>query len=227
MIFVGTEGSLRFVNPKFEELTGYAADDVLGKKFDFLIHPDDLMMVKRYYLSRIGGKSAPGRYEFRFVKKSGEVRMVDYNVTAISEGGRVTGLLAVARDVTDDITARNNLEIKTKQLQQLLDINMLLMHSSNFTELLDKLIAAARGAVPQADAGVVLTHDRISAKLSPAATIGYPKELRESLILDPDEGWIKIVFRGGTPLIIEDSDSYPLPKAIVSAAPPADASQLR
>ncbi len=219
VIFVGTEGSLRFVNPKFEELTGYSSDDVLGKKFDFLIHPDDLSMVKRYYLSRIGGSFAPGRYEFRFVKRSGEVRTVDYNVTAISEGGRVTGLLAVARDVTDDITARKNLELKTKQLQQLLDINMLLMHSGNLSELLDKLIAAARGAVPQADAGVVLIYDRTSAKLSPAASIGYPKELREALNLDPDEGWIKDVFRGGAPLIIEDSASYPTPKTI-SGFPP-------
>ncbi len=219
VIFVGTDGSLRFVNPKFEELTGYTAVEVLGKKFDFLIHPDDLTMAKRYYLSRIGAKSAPGRYEIRFVKKSGEVRVVDYNVTAISENGRLTGVLAVARDVTDDIAARNNLELKTKQLQQLLDINMLLMHSSNFAELLDKLIAAARGAVPQADAGVVLIHDRASARLSPAATIGYPKELREALNLDPDESWIKKVFRGGTSIIIEDSDSYPLPKAIANFPP--------
>ncbi len=214
VIFIGTEGNLLFVNPKFEELTGYSADEVLGKKFDFLIHPDDLPLVRDYYRDRVEGKKAANRYEFRFVRKSGEVRTVDYNVTAISEGQRITGLLAVARDVTDDIAARKNLELKTQQLQQLVDINMLLMHSRNFSELLEELIAAARGAVPQSDAGVVLIFDSSSGRLRLSAAVGYPKGLRESFVIDPDEGWMRSVFRGGTSLIIGESDNYTLPKAI-------------
>ncbi len=220
VIFIGTKGNLLFVNPKFEELSGYTADEVLDKSFDRLIHPNDIAFVKSNYLARISGKSAPGRYEFRFVKKSGEVRTVDYNVTAISEDGKVTGLLAVARDVTDDIIARKNLEVKTQQLQQLLDINMLLMHSKNFNELLEKLIASARSAVPQADSGMVLIHNRAKDRLEPAAAVGYPGELRESLIIDPEEGWVKSVFKGGTSLVIEDSDSYPASR-VTSALPPS------
>ncbi|HQT91287.1 MAG TPA: PAS domain S-box protein, partial [Candidatus Kryptobacter bacterium] len=81
VIFVGTDGNLLFVNPKFEELTGYSAEEALGRGFDFLIHPDDLGLVSSYYGSRMSGKRAPSRYEFRFVRKSGEVRTVDYNVT--------------------------------------------------------------------------------------------------------------------------------------------------
>lgn len=219
VIFIGTQGSLLFVNPKFEELSGYSADEVLGKPFDRLIHPDDLVMVKRYYAARISGKNAPGRYEFRFVRKSGEVRTVDYNVTAISENRKITGLLAVARDVTDDIIARKNLEIKTQQLQQLLDINMLLMHGRNFDELLEKLIAAARNAVPQADSGLVLIYDRAGKRLEPAAAIGYPNELTDSLVLDPDEGWVEKVFRGGVSIVIEDADSYPAQKALQKFPP--------
>ncbi len=216
VIFIGTDGNILFVNPKFEELTGYSAEEALGRGFDFLIHPDDLELVSSYYGSRMSGKRAPSRYEFRFVRKSGEVRTVDYNVTAISENGKVTGLLGVARDVTDDIIARKNLESKTQQLQQLLDINVLLMHSRNFNELLEKLIASARGAVLQADAGVVLIYDRGSGKLKLSASVGYPEELKGAFVFGPDEGWIKTVFGGGTSLIIEDAESYPMPRAISS-----------
>ncbi len=216
VIFVGTDGKLLFVNPKFEELTGYMAEEALGREFQFLIHPDDVQLVSGYYRGRMAGKEVPNRYEFRFVRKSGEVRTVDYNVTAISEDGKITGLLGVARDVTDDIIARKNLETKTQQLQQLLDINMMLMHSRNFNELLEKLIASAREALPQADAGVVLIYDRSSRLLMPNGTVGYPKELEAAFVLRPDEGWIKTVFGEGSSLIIEDVKSYPMPEALLN-----------
>ena len=219
VVFIGTEGNLLFVNPKFEELTGYAEDEALGRGFDFLIHPDDLQLVTNYYKARMSGKPVPSRYEFRFVRKSGEVRTVDYNVTVISEGGRITGLLGVARDVTDDKTARENLETKTQQLQQLLDINVLLMHGRNFNELLDRLIASAREAVPHADAGIVLVYDRPSKELRLSASVGYPIELRKLLFFHPDDGWIRRVFGDGTSLIVEDAEPHTMPKAMSGLSP--------
>ncbi len=214
VLFVGVQGKLLFVNPKFEDLTGYRPDEVLGKEFDFLIHPEDIQMVKNYYLLRITGKEAPARYEFRVVRKSGEIRTVGYSVTAISENGKITGLLAVARDITDEIIARKNLEQKTQQLQELLDINMLLMHSRDSNELLEKLIAAARGAVPNADAGAVMINDRSTGTLKLSASSGYPLHLRDAFAFDRSNEWVKAVFDGGRPVIIGDSSGGSLPPSM-------------
>lgn len=106
VIFVSKEGKLLYVNQKFEEISGYGSKEVIGREFGFLVHPDDLDLVQRRYTDRISGREAPGRYEFRIVRKSGEIRTVDYNVTTILEAGRITGLLGIARDVTNDSNGR-------------------------------------------------------------------------------------------------------------------------
>jgi PAS domain S-box-containing protein len=102
VILVGIDKRIQYVNPNFLNITGYKPDEVVGKEFDFLIYPADREFVEAYYAARIHGKPAPARYKFRFVKKSGEVGLAEYNAATISEGEKTTGLLGVARDITDD-----------------------------------------------------------------------------------------------------------------------------
>ncbi len=211
VVFIGTDGRLLFVNPKFEEVSGYSSEEVLGKKFGFLVYPDDLSLVANRYRERMSGKEVPNRYEFRIIRKSGEVRTIDYNVTTIAEGGKPTGLLGVARDVTDDHIAREKLKQKTQQLQTLLDTSASLMHSEDTDELLEKLITSAKEAVAEADGGSVLIYDKTKNKLRMSASVGYPKELKESFELALNEGWGGKVFASRTSTIIEDASLYPIP----------------
>lgn len=108
-VLLGTDKKFLFVNPKFEDASGYKPEEVLGREFDFLIHHDDLPIIKNYYKERIDGRNAPNQYSFRFVKKNGEVRTVEYNVAAISERGKIAGLLGVARDITNSLYRINDI----------------------------------------------------------------------------------------------------------------------
>lgn len=208
VIFIGTDRRILYVNPKFEDITGYKSEEALGREFDFLVYPDDLPIVTSYYAERMIGGEVPSKYEFRFVRKSGEIGTTEYNVATILDEGKITGLLGVARDVTDDRIARENLKLKTQQLQKLLDIGASLMHSGSLDELLEMLIASARDAVPEADAGVVLIYNKAESKLRVNASTGYSKEMRERFAIAPSEGWGGKVFTSGTPAIIEDASSY-------------------
>jgi PAS domain S-box-containing protein len=115
VILMGNDRRILYVNPNFLNITGYEPGEVVGKEFDFLIHHDDRPTVGRHYLDRMNGEPAPTRYKFRFVKKSGEVGIAEYNVATIIEEGKTTGLLGVARDITDDVVGRSLLEIKSSQ----------------------------------------------------------------------------------------------------------------
>jgi PAS domain S-box-containing protein len=108
VILVGKERKILFVNPKFLDLSGYEIEEVAGKEFDFLIYPEDRARVGEYYAGRLNGEPMPTQYEFRFVKKSGEVRVAQYNVATLFDEGKVTGFLGVARDITDMMRSEGN-----------------------------------------------------------------------------------------------------------------------
>jgi PAS domain S-box-containing protein len=102
VILVGIDRRIQFVNPNFLNITGFEPAEVVGKEFDFLIYFEDRHFVGEYYAARMHGSPAPMRYKFRFVKKSGEVGLAEYNVATIYDGEKISGLLGVARDITND-----------------------------------------------------------------------------------------------------------------------------
>lgn len=107
VILVGKEKKILYVNAKFLDLSGYEFEEVAGKDFDFLIYPEDRARIGEYYAGRINGEPMPTHYEFRFVKKSGEVRIAEYNAAILFDEGKITGLLGVARDITDVVRPEN------------------------------------------------------------------------------------------------------------------------
>ena len=40
IMMISLEGEIKYANPQFEKMTGYSAEEVIGKSPDFLIHPD-------------------------------------------------------------------------------------------------------------------------------------------------------------------------------------------
>ncbi len=100
VILVGKEKKILYVNPKFLDLSGYEFEELAGKEFDFLIYPGDRARIDEYYTGRINGEPVPTHYEFRFVRKSGDVRIAEFNSATLFDEGKITGILGVARDIT-------------------------------------------------------------------------------------------------------------------------------
>ncbi len=102
VVLIGNNRRILFANPKFIDVTGYAPEEIVGREFDFLVHPEDRQKLNKYYILRLNGDHVPFRYEFRFIKKDGEIRIAEYNVAVVRDEGKITGLLGIGRDVTDD-----------------------------------------------------------------------------------------------------------------------------
>jgi len=74
-IFFLQRGTFRFVNARFEQSTGYRADELLGKDSLSIVHPEDRDRVRREALEMLQKKrEAP--YEFRAIRKDGAVRWI-------------------------------------------------------------------------------------------------------------------------------------------------------
>src|SRR3990172_642299 len=91
---------MRYVNPATEVQSGYTRDELLNMDFCQIVHADDREMVKARGRARLRGEETTNRYEFRIIRKDGEVRWVDFMAGAIEFEGE-PAVLGTAFDITD------------------------------------------------------------------------------------------------------------------------------
>jgi PAS domain S-box-containing protein len=104
-IYIVQEGNFLYVNPVFQNLTGYTEEELLGKYSLDLVHPEDREMVKKKAVENLKSASGSVPYEYRLVKKNGEILRVLEEVTSINYGGKRATVGSFM-----DITARKELE---------------------------------------------------------------------------------------------------------------------
>ncbi len=81
-IFIVQDKRFVWVNRRFEENTGYAAREILGKDSLFMVHPDDREFVRKTARAMMhAGNVIP--YEYRVVTKEGDVSWYMGTVTSI------------------------------------------------------------------------------------------------------------------------------------------------
>ena len=86
-IYIVREGKFQYVNPLFQELTGYTEEELLGTYSLNLVHPEDRETVRRNAVENLKVQ-AVYPYEYRLIKKSGDLMCVLENITAAEYKGR-------------------------------------------------------------------------------------------------------------------------------------------
>ncbi len=111
-VYIVQNGKFRYFNPLFVELTGYSESELLGKYSLDLVHPEDREIVRNKAIDNLkGGSSLP--YEYRFIKKSGEIIWVLEKVTSTEYKGR-RATVGSFLDITEII----NLEDAVKKSEE-------------------------------------------------------------------------------------------------------------
>ena len=75
-IFIHQGGNFLYANRTAELICGYAPQEYLAMNFLSLAHPDYLEMIKARARERLAGNAAPPQYEFKIIRKDGELRWV-------------------------------------------------------------------------------------------------------------------------------------------------------
>jgi len=109
-IIVLQDGRFAFANPAALQITGYAAEDILGRDFLPVVHPDDRAKVADRHIRRLRGEEIEARYDFRVITKSGEAIWVELGAVMIEWGGRPATL-----SFASNVNERRRLEENIRQ----------------------------------------------------------------------------------------------------------------
>ena len=104
-IYIVQEGNFQYVSPVFRKLTGYTEEELLGKYSLDLVQSEDRQMVRKKAIENLRSQNGSVPYEYRLVKKSGEIIWVLEEVTLINYEGRHATVGSFM-----DVTARKELE---------------------------------------------------------------------------------------------------------------------
>ncbi|UCH51074.1 MAG: PAS domain S-box protein [Chloroflexota bacterium] len=86
-VYIVQGGKFQYVNALFQELTGYSESELLGKYSLDLVHPEDKETVREKAIESLKVGS-PLPYEYRLVKKNGEIIWVLEKVTSMEYKGK-------------------------------------------------------------------------------------------------------------------------------------------
>ena len=113
-------GEFKFVNNKCLQSFKYKENELLGKSFDMVIHPNYKARVKRFYRDQLNSKDKHSYLEFKIINGQGETRWLGQNVTTLIKPGTedvVTGFLGLARDITERKKANLIIQEQNKDIK--------------------------------------------------------------------------------------------------------------
>ena len=109
------DGTIKSLNPVFEEITGYERSEWVGKSFAPLIHPDDLGFAQSA-LKRIMKGETPPAFEMRIRSKSGEYLAAEFISSPQLQDSTIVGAFVIARDFTERHKAKEQLRALAKRV---------------------------------------------------------------------------------------------------------------
>ncbi|MEI8006102.1 MAG: PAS domain S-box protein, partial [Bacteroidota bacterium] len=109
-------GNIEFVNPKFTEITGYTAEEVIGKNPRVLKSGDKPdSKYQELWDTILSGQSWHGIFQNK--KKSGELYWESAVISPVKdEKGVITHFLAVKEDITERRQAEEEIKLKNEEL---------------------------------------------------------------------------------------------------------------
>jgi len=97
---IDTNGVFFFINQSACELSGYAAEELLGSSFALCLEPADQESVAAQVFRTLRTGEPTRDFKTRIRRKDGEPRIISFALYPLVESGQITGAIGAAEDIT-------------------------------------------------------------------------------------------------------------------------------
>jgi len=120
-IFVYQDHRFFYVNPAFEHMLGYSAEELEDMGFKDVLHESSSDLMEQRYNALIRGEEVrPRRLDLVFLTRNGRERIVSLSTSMITLAGGISATLNIARDITRRKGMEQSLESTNKFLTGLI-----------------------------------------------------------------------------------------------------------
>jgi len=102
IIIGGTPFTIKYVNPKFIEMTGYSREELLSNDIGMLLDNETMELLVDRYKRRLNGENVPSFYEIEYIRKDGEKRIAEMRVSVGKNSDGTSMVITQILDVTDN-----------------------------------------------------------------------------------------------------------------------------
>ncbi|HXN97446.1 MAG TPA: PAS domain S-box protein [Candidatus Acidoferrales bacterium] len=109
------QGACTFMSPRVQDVLGLGPEEFVGKVLGGGVHPDDLTKLKATFQKVATGQGTNSQFEYRALHADGSWRMLRASASPLYDAnGKINGVVASARDVTESKTVEQQLMQKEK-----------------------------------------------------------------------------------------------------------------
>jgi diguanylate cyclase (GGDEF)-like protein/PAS domain S-box-containing protein len=197
-----------YSNPQLATLIGYEIENIVGQSFLQFMPPDYSNQVQERHTRRMRGEAEPTRYESFLLNASGDHVPVEFNVNIMDLGNK-PALLAIVRDITEQVKTEKILLEHIRNQKLINDITMAAIETSELSQTL-QILADRLGELIHADGCYITLWDEKNHSPIPAAAKDPLMENYRDIILEPDEPTVSAaVLQKQAPIIIADIFNSP------------------
>jgi PAS domain S-box-containing protein len=128
----GVEGAQTFISDQWPIITGYDKNELLGTSIFDLIHPDDKLACIGRHRQKMAGKTAPGLYEMKIIKKDGGQTVVELTGANTLYQDKTANVVYI-RDVTERKKLETALEDERDKYRSLFDDAPIALWESDYS----------------------------------------------------------------------------------------------
>lgn len=112
------KGNFTSGNKKAEEICGYKKEELIGKSILTLLSKESVPAILKILNNIMTKRTLSYQFETEIKRKDGNLTSLEIKGSVVREGGRIVGVLGIARDISERKRVLEELKKKNKELEQ-------------------------------------------------------------------------------------------------------------